>query len=89
MRVVLCPPLAHHPAGHTARQTLPFLCAPPTCMHPHCGTPGDTGQPGHQKDLSEGEVMFGTVSPLPWFPCPFSRLPVDTAAAVSERTHNQ
>ncbi|KAL2305900.1 hypothetical protein Nmel_003793 [Mimus melanotis] len=26
-------------------------------MHPQCGTPGDTGQPGHQKDLSEREVM--------------------------------
>lgn len=82
MRVVLRPPLAHHPAGHTARQTsLPFLRAPPTCMHPQRGTPGDTGQTGHQKDLSEGEVRFGAVSSLPCLPCPFFRL--------SERTHSQ
>lgn len=88
MRVVLCPPLAHHPAGHTACQTLPFLCAPPTYVHPQCATPGDTGHPGHQNDLSEREVRFGAVSPLPCLPCPLSRLPVDTAAAaVSERGH--
>lgn len=70
MKVVLCPPLAHRPAGHTECQTLPFLCAPPTCVHPQCATPGDTAQPGHQKDLSEGEVRFGAAFPAFPFPSP-------------------
>lgn len=33
MRVVLRPPVAHHPAGHTECQTLPFLVPlPPACI---------------------------------------------------------
>lgn len=78
MRVVLRPPVAHHPAGHTECQTLPFLVPlPPACI-PSVAL---LATRAIRRICVKGKSGLGLFPLFPCLPCPFFRL--------SERTHSQ